>query len=265
MIAVPALVIAGIMGRGPQTSPLALLGSYCLESVFGDAIEADDLELSGTTLQLATEIPHTDVAETLTADWSLKSLKLTLLTSEPSEVAGQWYYADNDTWDPCNIAGTDNYYVICKTVGSPGTFIAIVDENGKFFISSIELPSFTHWATGDATYNDTSTPHVLTSEECKNGIITNCGATEDRVYTCPAAEFGMNFMVMVIEAFQMDLEPDGSETLWLNGTQMAAGEHIQNAADTKGDVMSCWSIESGDGTYEIFCKSDNVNWAQATP
>ena len=72
-------------------------------------------------------------------------------------------------------------------------------------------------------------------------------------------------MVQVIAAYQMDIEPDGTETLWLNGTQMAAGEHIINAADSKGDIMACWSVESGDGTYEIFCKSDNANFAEATP
>ena len=34
------------------------LDARALESVIGDAIEADDLELSGTTLQLVAEIPH---------------------------------------------------------------------------------------------------------------------------------------------------------------------------------------------------------------
>lgn len=45
------------------------LDARCLESVFGTAIEADDLELSETTLQLADEIPHLDVAETITGNW----------------------------------------------------------------------------------------------------------------------------------------------------------------------------------------------------
>lgn len=45
------------------------LDARCLESVTGDAIEADDLELSGTTLQLVAEIPHLDAAQNISADW----------------------------------------------------------------------------------------------------------------------------------------------------------------------------------------------------
>ena len=196
---------------------------------------------------------------------TLDSLDLTLLTAEPTEVVGKIYLANNSDWDPCDIAGTDDYFVVCTAAGAPGTYRAFLTATGAIPISSVALPSYTHFATGDAVYNDTSTPHVLTTEECKNGLITNADAGEDRVYTFPAAEMGFNLMAMVVEAFQMDLEPDGTETLWLNGTQMAQGEHIINAADTKGDVISCWSAETGDGTYEIFCKSDNTNWAEATP
>jgi hypothetical protein len=45
------------------------LDARALESVIGDAIEADDLELSGTTLQLAAEVPHVDAAQAISADW----------------------------------------------------------------------------------------------------------------------------------------------------------------------------------------------------
>jgi len=46
------------------------LDARCLESVFGTALEADDLELNSTTLQLAAEIPHTDVNETISGAWT---------------------------------------------------------------------------------------------------------------------------------------------------------------------------------------------------
>lgn len=133
------------------------------------------------------------------------------------------------------------------------------------YMATEDMPHRAHYATADYKYSDTTTPHVLTIEEVRGSLLTNAGATEDRVYTCPAAGPGFNFMVMVVAGYQMDIEPNGAETLWLNGTQMAAGEHIINEADTKGDIMSCWSAETGDGTYEIFCKSDNANWAEATP
>ena len=173
---------------------------------------------------------------------------------------------------------TGGYRIVATSTTSSGDFdnftlnelpyIAIVDESGRIFASSIELPCYSHWATGDATYNDTTTPHVLTSEEMKGGLVANCGATEDRVYTCGPAEFGINFVVstcVTAVSRQMDLEPHSGEAFIFNENQMAVDEHIQNAADTKGQTMSCWSMETGDGTYEIFCKSDNANWVEATP
>lgn len=50
----------------------ALFNARCLESVFGDAKEADDFVLSGTTFTLVAEIPHTDVAETISANWEVQ-------------------------------------------------------------------------------------------------------------------------------------------------------------------------------------------------
>ena len=48
------------------------LDARCLESVFGDGIEADDLELSGTTLQLVAEIPHLDAAAAISGVWEVQ-------------------------------------------------------------------------------------------------------------------------------------------------------------------------------------------------
>ena len=53
-------------GTGASTFAAA---PFCLESVFGDAKEADDFTLSGTTFSLVAEIPHLDVAETVGGNW----------------------------------------------------------------------------------------------------------------------------------------------------------------------------------------------------
>jgi len=53
---------------------------------------------------------------------------------------------------------------------------------------------------------------------------------------------------------------NGSEQFYLNGSQMAAGEHIQNTADTVGDMISWVCTETA-----CFFKSDNTNWVEATP
>jgi len=211
-------------------------------------------------------------------------------TSKPDGAqVNQTYGADGATWNPASTDLAVPHFVVyaeppaaeCIDVDDPHdcctglgagatceeTWLLVQGPDGVQYVSSIELPSYAHWATAEMPYDDEAggTPYGLTAAEVKGSTITNAGSGEDSVYTLPAAAHGFNFMVMVIDAFQMDIEPNGAETLWLNGSQMAAGEHIQNAADTKGDVMTCVSVESGDGTFEIFCNSSNANWAQATP
>ena len=226
---------------------------------FGDLGEVSTI--LGNWVNTANPWADNEVADAL----SLDALNLNKLTSAPgTPLAGEVYYADQVTWDPSGLGAVGAYYCIYDGAD----YIALFDEDGGWYIGSIELPSYSHYATGDAVYSDTSTPHVLTAAELKGSIITNCGASGDTVYTMPDTEFGMNFMVVTCHTTvsrQMNIDPHTDEQLWLNGTQMDANENIVNAADTKGQVMSCWSMESGDGTYELFCKSDDSNWAQATP
>lgn len=62
---------------------------------------------------------------------------MTVLTAEPSEVVGQFYIADNDTWDPNTYTGTNDYLVLCTGVGVPGTFVPIMDMvTGDFLIAA---------------------------------------------------------------------------------------------------------------------------------
>ena len=144
--------------------------------------------------------------------------------------------------------------------------MALYDEDGTHYFNSIETPSYSHCAGADAPYDDTADDtHDLIAREMKGSILTNSCATADKVYNLVAAEIGMNFIFQVIAGYQVDLNPDGTETLWFNGVQMAEGEHIVNSSDNKGDVMACWSVETTDGGYEIFCKTDNSNFDEATP
>lgn len=68
-------------------------------------------------------------------------LRETVHTAEPTdEVAGDRIIADNDTWDPCSIDGTDDYEVICLVAGSPGTWKAIRNMvTGEILSASIDL------------------------------------------------------------------------------------------------------------------------------
>jgi len=59
---------------------LALFAAKADESIVGTSLNADDLELDGTILQTAAEIPHTDVAETLSEPWDLGTSTLDNIT-----------------------------------------------------------------------------------------------------------------------------------------------------------------------------------------
>ena len=56
----------GMTGDPIQTQ----LDARCLESVFGTGLNADDLVLTGTDLELAAEVPHVDANETVSGNWT---------------------------------------------------------------------------------------------------------------------------------------------------------------------------------------------------
>jgi len=118
---------------------LALFAAKADESIVGTSLNADDLELDGAILQTAAEIPHTDVAETVTAAWALHLSRLTALTAEPTdEVVGDVLRADGGTWDPCGLGSANDYFVLCTAAGAPGTYVALFDITGDFKFSTIQ-------------------------------------------------------------------------------------------------------------------------------
>ena len=211
-------------------------------------------------------------------------------TAKPSGAEiDQVYGADGVTWNPTSGDILVNHYVkyveppaaecigngdphVCCTAPATGatceeTWLLTEGPDGATYVSSIELPSYAHWATAAMPYNDTSTPHVLVSESF-GGNITNCGATGNTVYQLQDTEHGMNFAITTCSTTadrDMTLTPFSGEALTLNGTLMDVDESIVNTAETKADVMTCFSMEDGDGTFSLFCNSANANWVQATP
>ena len=128
---------------------------------------------------------------------------------------------------------------------------------------SWENRRFESYAVADLS--DTTTPSVLTDNETQNKLISNYKASgADHVFTMPAATSRGNVTFVVGDEFQVDIEPDTGENFYLNGTAMAANEHIQNTADTLGDTIVgvCVNVN---GSYVWMFKSDNSNWVEETP
>ena len=116
-----------------------------------------------------------------------------------------------------------------------------------------------------ADLNDSSTPSVLTTAETTNTIISNYKSTgADHVFTMPAAHAAGNVIFVIGDEFQVDIEPNTGDLFYLNGTAMAANEHIQNTADTLGETITgvCANIN---GTLRWMFYSSFDNFVEETP
>ena len=62
----------------------------------------------------------------------------TTTTSDPTdEAVGDIFLFDNDTYDPCSVAGTTPYFAVCTATGSPGTYKALFDVAGSWLIEEL--------------------------------------------------------------------------------------------------------------------------------
>lgn len=231
---------------------------YAKESVVGTSLNADDLELNGAVLQTAAEIPHTDVDETITGNWVLKLLRLSPTTSEPDdEAVFDFIRADNDTWNPLSVGGTVDYLMICTAAGSPGTYVGLIDETGKWLISSIGTPTL----EGDEM-DDTSSPHTVIEAELKNKKWSNAGAGAAKTYTMLEHTTQDDwFLTILCEDVQnIIIDPHANDTYTLNGTAAAQDENIVNEACTAGESIVLYSTEVG-----VYLESKYEDWKEDTP
>jgi len=112
---------------------------------------------------------------------------------------------------------------------------------------------------------DTSTPSVLTAAETADTKISNYKSTgADHVFTMPAPHVSGGVIFTIGDEFQVDIEPNTDDLFYLNGTAMAANEHIQNTADTLGQriVGYCMNIN---GTLRWMFYSSDTAWVEETP
>ena len=116
-----------------------------------------------------------------------------------------------------------------------------------------------------ADLSDATTPSVLTIAETTNKAISNYKATgADHVFTMPAAHINGNVIFLIGDEFQVDIEPDSGANFFLNGTAMAADEHIQNTADTLGEQMVGF-VANINGTLTWMFESKYTNFVEETP
>lgn len=116
------------------------LDARCLESVFGTSLNADDLELNVGALQLAAEIPHTDVSETITGNWTFSG---TIAANGEVTLGADLNLNANEIQSISDIAfqlgdnaGTYSFDI----QDSDGTVVFSVDSDGAFAQSAVNNP-----------------------------------------------------------------------------------------------------------------------------
>jgi hypothetical protein len=110
------------------------------------------------------------------------------------------------------------------------------------------------------TANDT-----LTAAECTGSIINNRGqSANDITLTLPAAAEGLNFTVVLgtSVAKYFHLDPDASDSIYLNGATTGDGHYVGLAAALIGAVISFVAFETGAGAYDWYASTVYGNWVQ---
>ena len=159
-------------------------------------------------------------------------------------------------------------------------YVALWDEDAVFYTASIAIPTLE-----EDEINDDTGPRLLTVIELKNKILSNAGLGANIEYDFPAQTEGWNFMaicetVLATDctaldvpwdcctasgvgancptAFDITLDPNGTESWFLNGTAVSAGgDYIANTTCAKGESIACISTEEA-----VYCESKYTNWVE---
>ena len=148
-----------------------------------------------------------------------------------------------------------------------GTPTGTGDPNGEKVSTCtlVQLTDLQFSSIAVADLGDTSTPSVLTTNETINKCISNYKTSgADHVFTMPAAHSKGNIIFTIGDEFQVDIEPNTGDLFYLNGTAMAANEHIQNTADTLGERIVGYCVNIN-GTLRWMFYSSDANWVEETP
>ena len=220
-----------------------------MEALANAALSLDDLD----------DLPLDDTDNNL-VDWDIiEQAAANCRSSAPgTPYNGQLECADGNNWQPGGATdqGNDDWIVRYRT--SDTTWVGIYNITEGAVIEKKR-------SLAVADLADATTPSVLTVSETTDTTISNYKSSgADHVFTMPAAHAGGACMFVVGDEFQVDVEPDSGANFVLNGTAMAADEHIQNTADTLYERIVCYVVNIN-GTLTWVCNSSDAAWVEATP
>ena len=232
--------------RDGDTTPLVVHGGFYMltgsitVTDFHDAANGhaafDALVTGGVTPQILIGIADSNVTIDFSANANIEGNSGQDFTGDASQVVYLEFKYHDSRWNQVGIQ------VPMKT---PTTLAIKAIEVGTLKASEL---------------NDTSDPHLLTVDEIKGSIITNSESVGADEWDFPARTEGWNFIYVIEAAQNVTLDPNGTEQWYLNGTQLAAGEAIVNAAPAVGASLTCFSTETA-----VYCESKYAAFAEETP
>ena len=104
--------------------------------------------------------------------------------------------------------------------------------------------------------------HTLDAVECKGTIINNYGQAADAIITLPPCAVGLSFIVLLgtTVANYYRLDPNASDSIFLNGVTTGAGKYVQIASAVQAASISFIAFQTGSGVYNWYASSISGTW-----
>lgn len=95
-----------------------------------------------------------------------------------------------------------------------------------------------------ARTTEAKTANYTVTENDVGKTFTNEGATGAITFALPAATVGLWYRFVVMAAFNLQIDPNGAQTISLpTGVQQAAGKYV--GADAAGEVLEIECVKAG--------------------
>jgi len=208
----------------------AQLDARALESVVGTSLEADDLELSGSTLRTAAEIPHVDVAEALSGNWEIQD-SVNFSFGNDDDLSMAWETADA----PTTIA---NSFMWFDASNNPKMWF--IPASNSLNVPATTAPEIGVYDSDSAT-NDTNLVDIRADQYAG-------GFGADFTTTTEDAEISDIFTYSVIGGTKSLIAHwDGSDEAWIFGDSVT-GEDLKIDFETATDNEIGISTDEGSTT-----------------
>jgi len=204
---------------------------------------------------------------------SIVAVLMLLVVSSPT--FADLYQEGGITTDTnCNQAKYFAIGKICADIDDgklyKGTGAAVEEVGGAIDLSAPGIIGNTTPAAGTFTTLKGKSDEIiksatgtLTAAEMSGQIINNYGQTADTTMTMDAGVKGATFPVLLgttVDKYWR-LDPDASNTIYLDGTSCGAGKYVGIASAVAGAAASVKAFQTGATTFDFYFSAISGAWA----